>query len=443
MHNNTERILEIITNTFSDYLMKKIDNHKLEERISTSLSNIEINGKVKNFEVSIVSNNHKEPFFGMRIFPIISDSDIIVKALVNDKKSFKEIYQLWKEIKNFYIEIDSQCFDRNSVNFIPQELTALIIHELGHVVYSESSLEVFYRAYQEAYMRMKIAEKASLKFLYLLYTIPLSASCMLRNWVNGKNEIKVEMFADSFLKEYNYSEFLISAIGKIIKNFGNSALDSTDVQKDSKIEESVNWCNLNIVDLTRRKNRLKDDLFFKTVKTNSNYIKALMMKVLTDLGIKMHETYTGAVVESTIERILEKDSIYNYNTTFDLKKIGLFERAIENAMNTAYDIALESHSNKTMKPPSQYDIDTISVEADRIENHNDRIYVLDLIYHRESEINEFIEIIEKDPLQKKRYYGTCTNMIEQLENIRKVVLSKKSFNKNYKVFVKYPEGYEG
>jgi len=443
MHNNTERVLEIMTNTFSDYLMKKIDSHKLEERISTALSNIEINGKTKNFEISIVSNNHKEPFFGMRIFPIISDSDIIVKALVNDRKSFKEIYGMWKEIKNFYVEIDSQCFDRNSVNFIPQELTALIIHELGHVVHSENTVEVFYRAYQEAYMRMKIAEKASLKFLYLLYTIPLASSCMLRGWINGKNEIKVEMFADSFLKEYNYSEFLVSAIGKIIKNFGNSGTEVTDVQRDSKIEESVNWCNLNIVDLTRRKNKLKDDLFFKTAKTNSSYIKALMVKILTDLGAKMHESYSGAVVESTIDRIIEKDFVLNYNTSFDLKKIGVFERAIENTLATAYAVALEAHSNKLIKPPSQYDIDAISVEADRIENHNDRIYVLDLIYHKESEISDFIELISSDHNLQKRYSGTATSMIDQLENIRKIVLSKKSFNKNYKVFVRYPEGYEG
>jgi hypothetical protein len=157
----------------------------------------------------------------------------------------------------------------------------------------------------------------------------------------------------------------------------------------------------------------------------------------------MHESYSGAVVESTIDRIIEKDFVLNYNTSFDLKKIGVFERAIENTLATAYAVALEAHSNKLIKPPSQYDIDAISVEADRIENHNDRIYVLDLIYHKESEISDFIELISSDHNLQKRYSGTATSMIDQLENIRKIVLSKKSFNKNYKVFVRYPEGYEG
>jgi hypothetical protein len=444
MHDNTEHMLEILSNTFSDYLMKNINDSKLEEKLSKILSNIDLNGKTKNFEIAIVNNSgQKEPFFGMRIFPVITDMNVVLNALVNEKKSFQEIYKMWGDIKNFYIEIDSLCFDRNSINFIPQELTALVIHELGHVVYSDKAIEIFYRAYQESYMRMKIAEKASLKFLYLLYTIPLSASCMLRKWTNGKNEINIELFADSFLKEYNYTEYLISAIGKIVKRFGNTIMDS-EIAKCNKIESSVAWCGINIIDLTRRKNKLKDELYYKTVKTNSGYIKALSMKILTDLGLKMHETYTGAAIESTLDRILEDNSISKYSSAFDLQKIGVYERAIENTLATSFDICLESRvSNKTLKPPTQYDIDAISVEMDRIENHNDRIYVLDLIYHKESEIYDFIEIIEKDENLNRKYHKMATSMINQLEDIRKKVLLKKSFNKDYKVFVKYPDGYEG
>ena len=444
MSNNMERVLEMITNTYSDYLMKKINDNMLEKKLSTLLSGIDFNGKDKRFEVAIVKNNMREPFFGMRIFPVIADMNIVTSALVNEQKSFKELCNIWSEIKNWYIEIDSECFNRTSINFIPKELTALTIHEIGHTVYSEKIIEVFYRAYQEAYMRMKIAEKASLRFLYLLYMIPLSSSCMLRNWINGKNEINQEIFADSFLKEYGYTEFLISAIGKVIKNFGTSVDDATDEKKDSKIQQSVNWCNLNIIDLTRRKNKLKDDLFYQTAKSNSGFMKALSMKILTELGLKMHETYSGAAIEATIERICEDDAVRKYSTSFDLKKFGVYERAVTNSLESSFAIALESFNrNKGPKLPSQYDIDAISVEADRIENHHDRIYVLDLIYNKTEEITEFLELINGNVQMERRYLASATKMLKELEGIRSDVLSKKSFSKDYKVFVKYPDGYEG
>lgn len=444
MNNNMERVLDMITNAYSDYLMKKINDSMLEKKLSILLSDINFNGKNKRFEVAIVKNNMKEPFFGMRIFPVIADMNVVTSALVNEQKSFRELCDVWSEIKNWYIEIDSECFDRTSVNFIPKELTALTVHEIGHTVYSDKALEVFYRAYQESYMRMKIAQKASLKFLYLLYTVPLSSACMLRNWINGKNEINQEIFADLFLKEYGYTEYLISAIGKIIKNFGTSVDDATDTKKDDKIQQSINWCNLNITDLTRRKNKLKDDLFYQTAKSNSSFIKALSMKILTDLGLKMHETYTGAAIEATIDRICEEDAVRKYETSFDLKKFGVYERAVANALESSFAIALEGFGrNKGPKLPSQYDLDSISVEADRIENHHDRIYVLDLIYNKVEEINEFRELINGNAQMEHRFLATADRMLKELEDVRKNVLSKRAFNKDYKVFVKYPPGYEG
>lgn len=443
MNSNLTRSFDMIDNTFSDYLMKKIDDRNLEKKLSTILSSLNLNGKDKRFEVSIVNNNGKESFFGMRVFPVITDMNVITHALVNEKKTFKELCGMWNEIKNWYLEIDNDCFDRTSINFIPKELTALVVHELGHTVYSDNALEVFYRAYQESYMRLKLSEKASLKFLYLLYSIPLSAACMLRNWVNGKNEINVEYFADSFLEDLGYKEYIISAIGKIIKAYGSSIDDGNDSKKDDKIQQSVNWCNLNITDLTRRKNKMKDDLFYRTAKSNSSFIKALSMKILTTLGVSMRETYTGSAIEATIERISENDAINKYAISLDPKKFGVYERAITNAMESALNVALEGFRNNKIALPSEYDIDAISVEADRIENHHDRIYVLDLIYNKIEQINEFKDLVAGDRQMEHRYYPTADRMLKQLDDVRQIVLSKKSFNKDYKVFVKYPAGYEG
>lgn len=376
----------------------------------------------------------------MRVFPVVVEMEKITEALTSEKKSFKEIYNMWKNIKNWYIEIDSMCFDRITINFTPKELTALLLHELGHVVKSDETVERFYRAYQESYTRMKVADKSSLKFLYTLYTIPLSAACAIRNWTNGKNQIKQEIFADKVLVQNGYSEYLVSAINKIIKAYGNSFMDDDESEKDKKVETSVKWCNINITDLVARKNRLKDDLFYQTIKSNSNFMKALSMKLINDLGINLREKYTGAAVESSIDIITSEDFIHNYYSYYNPVKIAYLEKTINGAVESARN---SLKNPKKIKIPSQYDVDAIFVEIDRISNHHDRIYVLDLIYNKIEELQKFQDIMEYNKDLKRKYKSQVESMLKQLEEMRKDVLAKRNFKTQYKLFVSYPEGYEG
>jgi hypothetical protein len=115
-------------------------------------------------------------------------------------------------------------------------------------------------------------------------------------------------------------------------------------------------------------------------------------------------------------------------------------------INTAVNIANESFFRKKDKGidiPNQLDVDTIFVEVDRIQNHADRRYVLDLIYNQEERINQFLELCDHDETLKAKYYSHMQSMLSELSDMRKAVLEKRSFDKKYKVFVKYPEGYEG
>ena len=96
-----------------------------------------------------------------------------------------------------------------------------------------------------------------------------------------------------------------------------------------------------------------------------------------------------------------------------------------------------------MEIPSQLDVDTLFVEVDRIENHADRRYVLDLIYYQEEKINHFMELCELNEALERKYKGKMQSMLRELQNMRNAVLAKRSFEKEYKVFVKCPVGYEG
>ena len=96
-----------------------------------------------------------------------------------------------------------------------------------------------------------------------------------------------------------------------------------------------------------------------------------------------------------------------------------------------------------LKKISQSDIDIIEIEAGRIENEDDKIYVLDLIYDKLDLINAGLQLInekkqDKVPVSKDK----LLNFKSQLEKLRKQVLET-PINKQYGLFIKYPVGYEG
>ena len=78
---------------------------------------------------------------------------------------------------------------------------------------------------------------------------------------------------------------------------------------------------VNVCDMTKRKNRLKDELFYKTVKSSSGFLKALAVKILNELGVNMREKYTGDVVECTLD-LFSMDNVEKaYEVNFDTRPI--------------------------------------------------------------------------------------------------------------------------
>lgn len=435
--------VSMLDDAFSNLLMKKTTESELESSLAVILTGLTENKK--NFTVSIIQNtSRKEPFFGMRIFPLQSSLDDILKLMIqNEEASFKSVTSKWSNLAKWHIEIDSQVFNRNEINFTPSELTALLLHEIGHTVQSDEVIERVYRAHRECEMRMSVADKASDKLMYFLYSIPLTVGCSVRNWKIGKNAIRQEIFADKSVDKLGYGESLMSAFRKIIKSYGNSDCTADDAE-DAAIDNSINWCILNTSDLIVRKNKLKDDLYYRSVKTNSGFIKANIQNIMTRMGIVSRNRYTGAAVESSIEVFDSENFIQENELSYDIKKFGFIERSWNDDRRRATSV-LEAFGKSKKKPeiPSQLDVDAIGIEIDRITNHMDRRYVLDLIYNQIEKIEAFKELCEINLDLKKAYNGKMERMIDELESMRKVVLSKRNFEKSYKVFVKYPANYEG
>ena len=443
-----EKALTLMDDSYNKYLVGDISQAEMCRNLAAALSSFPYDAGKKEFTVQVTSNKTgNEKFFGMRVYPDIEEMDDFCKDLVNegDKIRFTDIVKKWKKIDKWFLEIDGTCFDRNQFNFNPKELTALTLHEIGHIIYSDKPIEGFYRAYQEVKARMNSSDKATQKLMYDIYMIPLTLACMQRRWVNGKNEVQLEIIADKTVVELGYGQYLLEALDKITRAIGS--LNSQNNQDE--LNSSMNWCQQNITDIMKRKEQLKDELYYRAVRTKSNYMKAMTIIILDKLGFKLRERYTGYVVENTIELLSDPEVMQKYMPIVDAMESAKFDK-FYNMMHSSNSIAMEAIFNKRKKVkvelPSQYEIDAIAVEVDKITNHHDRIYVLDLIYEVLERINNFEEAISPDPSLVKKWSAKIRQMKDELEALRQAVLAKKTFATSYKFFVKLPEAasdYEG
>ena len=69
----------------------------------------------------IYTKNTDKLFFGIKVLAILDQDQVSDVLLTN------EIVK----IKNYYVEIDSKIFD---MGFTTKELTAMLLHEIGHIV---------------------------------------------------------------------------------------------------------------------------------------------------------------------------------------------------------------------------------------------------------------------------------------------------------------------
>lgn len=447
----TDKALLLLENAYSKFLMKDTNETQLCRDIKAALDSLPFDGRRKEFDVQITNQRMSEKFFGMRVFPKIDELDNFCKELVNEDSDklikFNDLTKRWKTIDKWFLELDHTLFDRNTINFTPKELVALTLHEIGHIIYSDKPVEGFYRAYREAKVRMTVSERATQKLMYNIYMIPLSIACMQRRWVNDRNQIDVEIVADKTVAELGYGDYLVEAFNKIIRQFGS--VDYNQNQLQAEIDTSIQWCNQNISDVMRRKEKLKDELYYRAIRSKSNYMKAITIIMLDKIGFKMRERYTGSVVENSLELLSDPKIMEKYEPIVVALESARFDKQL-NALLHTEEVAMEAVFNRRKKIktelPSKYEIDAISIEVDKITNHHDRIFVLDLIYEVLERINNFEEAISPDPNLVRRWTGKINDMKSQLEQLRQAVLEKKVFSSNYKFFVKLPpeaEAYSG
>ena len=155
----------------------------------------------------IYTRNTDKLFFGMCVIPYIN-GDMAEQILITDEKI---------RLKEYFLEIDSKLLEMNLSN---RELTAILLHEIGHVVNDSNPVEET-REIIDTYLaqnneHLVLSDAAQYKEI-----LAFALKDTIRKITTLFEKDKEEILADRFVHDCGYGMDLENALTKVIKNSRN------------------------------------------------------------------------------------------------------------------------------------------------------------------------------------------------------------------------------
>lgn len=370
----------------------------------------------------VMVDNSTHKFFGMTVFPSMNTCESIITNIIEGKSKSSNVLDIWKGNKDWVIEIDSLLFDDLNLNVNPKELTAILMHEIGHTVYSNSIPQRLFKVmrYQMTTVKLSVRNMMSnVKMKALITPVVIEAcSTKILKYVSEKDENE----ADKFVVNIGLGDALNSFINKLLVAYGNSMLNKRERDAEMDIESVFEWSITNIEELRSRKTKLKKELTIQMISTPSIFIK----KAFNDIkGL----FFGGDSLVKFDQLVTEQTMLESYDTL---------------VKNTEYEIMTEMFHNNKIKKIDRSEVDYIRIQTENISSSDDKIYLLDLIYYQTEVIKNGLKLIAEGKQNKVRETKSeLDDMMKELQELRQVVLRFKIPEKSFSVFVKYPKGYEG
>ena len=394
------------------FLMLKEDNFSNAPKVVIEENLIKIFDGYT-FNVKIVETNDPKITFVMSIFPEVTTASKIVSAMLTGHEE-KIISDLWKKNTKWIIEIDSKILGNDPrVSFNNKELTALLLHEVGHITVTNSIPSRLYTIMSYEVAKTKASNKALIKdeIFRSIMSLPILDACVSDK---ARSSIRDEIKADTFVKKMGYTNELYSALTKLTDNVKGASLNSD-------ISKLTNFSLSTLNELQARKEKLvKHDLMKLSESCNSPYIKDVIDTFLEKVLTQSENTFVDKS-DYIWERINDDISEY-YTTEF-------------------FGIA------KTLKRIEPADIDYVMIKMEGIKSETDKLMLITYIHSKIDLIDYYISLLENPKLSSKY---NIPNSIQQLKSFRERLMAYREAILKYKIpdkfkgiLVAWPEGYEG
>ena len=371
------------------------------------------------FDIEIIPVNDNSPLFVMSVFPEKSVVSKIISSVTTNSGNIETIKKLWQQNKKWTLEIDERILNKNFINCSNRELTALVLHEIGHVVCTNSIPSRISTIIQYEIAKSKLENKilAADKLFSKILALPILNACVSDSRKSDK-PLSVEIKADNFAKKMGYQQELLSVLKKITTNQKYPKGGTINKNMEEMTKFSINTLNQL---KAREDNLLKKNLVSLKKECVSPYIESYS----DDFYNTIFETGNKSI--SSIEHLTfmenRADSIVeNYYTEFFFGK-------------------------KKLSKIDPAELDYIDIKTNEIKNENDKMMLISYIHSKLDIIDFYLEIL-KDPKLAKKY--NVPNSADQLERMRTRLLTSRENILKYKIpernkgiITEWPENYEG
>lgn len=382
----------------------KANSHVIKNSLSTLGSAITeaLNKKVS----ANLVHTKKENFFGMAVTPDTSTVEKISYAVANAEGTVDTIKDLWKKATSWRLDIDDALFKILSA----EELTAVTLHEIGHIVDTDSVPTRLYNIVQFGLATNPVVQRAMVisKQIYSKFlSIPVNSACGM---YYDKSSIRKEIKADNMAVVNGYKDALVSGMSKIENHIKNT---NATTATDEELKTSVDYVTARLQQISDRKTALA---------------KKDMMKFKKYLESSDEETLGKSVFCEAVEECYD---------CFTPKFIG---------GDTCFEeLALIS---KKLEPIDRNQLDYIRLKIESMEDTTDKMTIISYINSKLELAEYYISILHNKKASKK-YKVPHTEeylnyVIDTLNALKQKAFAKKVGTYNYyDINVTYPNGYQG
>lgn len=374
-----------------------------------------------NFTINLIQNK-QNTFFGMSIIPAHSLMDTFLARIINEKAPQDTLNELWAQNKDWTLEVDSILLYDTNLNANPAEMVAILLHEIGHVVFSNTVPQRINKVMRLELMKLSYTAKKIVRWKRAqhLFDFVFVEACGSKNF-----HLTHELEADKFVVKMGYGQNLSEFVQKLLTTQGNALINRSEKAMEKDVQAIVQWSVDNLTELEFRTTKLRAMLQTELLRSSS--------LVVRDIAARIKKSFFGSNEKNTFDTIVQEQYLLQ-----EYKRVKELEPTKEGFFG------LFDSKTKKLKKLTQSDIDVITIEMARIVNQDDKIYVLDLIYENLDIVLTGLEMYtRKDNDRVPVSKDTLLRYKKELEELRKQVLAVKIKEPQYGVFVKYPKGYEG
>lgn len=396
------------------------------------------------FELTVIDNEMDTDMRVCNVFPPYQVcrqiADLIIEENSNEIAAIRDI---WEHTALWHVDIDSRILFDTSCEFNPAEIALLIIYNVERIVYSydivtRANYIINKNFLERGYTMNKLARSHVCRNLFIL---PFFSACEFKTYPYEDTEL-----VDGTCIKGDLYKIYTGAIRKLITYSGNEDIDVPIGRLDAAIQSTCDWIFACITDLKYSTRMLKETLRKVVLSTKSYYVKNIIIDILTTFG---DYSKADVVSKESADFGISRAHKLELNPHALATRQRQLEHAVQQRIKKAVAVSesffdlLDSIGN--MKKVTQRDVDILNIEAQKIQNTDDKLYVLDSIHDKLDIVETSLTLLQnKDTAKKvKVSKSSLIEMKKALDELRESVIDRQLKSSHYSLFVKYPEGYEG